>query len=194
MNLLFYSMYIKLKVVMPNGCTFLGYVLIYLQIDIFFNIFSLKRGDKRMALAKPIEKKLETYQFIAFAAALISTLGSLYFSEVLKYVPCELCWYQRIFMYPQVIIIAIAAAKKDYSNSLYTFVLSVIGGLIAFYHYLVQKVTFIGENSISCGIVPCNSAYINWLGFITIPFLALIGFTIIGVCSFLMMKQLKEGK
>ncbi|MFT4416864.1 disulfide oxidoreductase [Fredinandcohnia humi] len=140
------------------------------------------------------EKALETYLFIAFAAALISTLGSLYFSEIQKYIPCELCWYQRIFMYPLVIILGIAIFKKNYSIALYTFILSLIGGSISIYHYLIQKVPVFGENSLSCGIVPCTSQYINWFGFITIPFLALIGFTIIAITSFLTLKKTKEGK
>ncbi|MCS0543365.1 disulfide bond formation protein B, partial [Aeromonas veronii] len=68
--------------------------------------------------SKSNEKVLETYLFIAFAAALISTLGSLYFSEIQKFVPCELCWYQRIFMYPLAIILGIAIFKKNYNISL----------------------------------------------------------------------------
>nr|WP_309099031.1 disulfide oxidoreductase [Fredinandcohnia onubensis] len=140
------------------------------------------------------EKILETYLFIAFAAALISTLGSLYFSEIQKFVPCELCWYQRIFMYPLVIILGIAIFKKNYSIALYTFILSLIGGSISIYHYLVQKIPAVGENSLACGVVPCSGQYINWFGFVTIPFLALIGFTIIAITSFITLKKLKEGK
>ncbi|WP_449539221.1 disulfide oxidoreductase [Ferdinandcohnia sp. Marseille-Q9671] len=143
---------------------------------------------------KKNEKVLETYLFIAFAAALISTLGSLYFSEIQKYIPCELCWYQRIFMYPLVIILGIAIYKKNYTIALYTFILSTVGGMISIYHYLVQKVPTIGENSLACGVVPCTGQYINWLGFVTIPFLALIGFTIIAITSFMTLRKLKEGK
>jgi len=143
---------------------------------------------------KKVDKKLELYLFIAFGAALIATLGSLYFSEILKYVPCELCWYQRIFMYPQAVILAVAIAKKNHQIALYCLILSIIGGLISTYHYLIQKVSFMSENSISCGLIPCNSQYINWLGFITIPFLALTAFIIISICSFMIMKHLKEGE
>ncbi|WP_078549333.1 disulfide oxidoreductase [Litchfieldia alkalitelluris] len=145
-------------------------------------------------MSNEVAKKLEAYQFIAFAAALIATLGSLYFSEILLFIPCELCWYQRIFMYPLVIITAISIIKKTHDTAIYTFVLSIIGGFISLYHYSIQKVPFLNENSPSCGLVPCNTDYINWLGFITIPFLALIAFIIISICSHLMMKQMKEGK
>jgi disulfide bond formation protein DsbB len=151
------------------------------------------KGDNFVADTKTSDK-LEQYLFIAFGAALIATLGSLYFSEILKYVPCELCWYQRIFMYPQAVILAIAIAKKNHQIALYCFVLSIIGGLISTYHYLIQKVSFMSEASISCGLVPCNSQYINWFGFITIPFLALTAFIIISICCFMIMKQLKKGE
>ncbi|WP_175638197.1 disulfide oxidoreductase [Metabacillus schmidteae] len=138
------------------------------------------------------EKKMENLLSIGWAAAFISTLGSLYFSEILQYAPCELCWYQRIFMYPLVIILGIGVFKKDYKIAIYSLVLSAIGGCISIYHYGVQKIDFLGENSVSCGIVPCTGEYINWLGFITIPFLALFGFTIVFITSFLILR--KAGK
>lgn len=138
------------------------------------------------------EKKIENLLSIGWIASFIATLGSLYFSEILDYIPCELCWYQRIFMYPLVIILGIGAIKKDASIALYSLILSGIGGCISIYHYSIQKIDFLGDHSISCGIVPCTGQYINWLGFITIPFLALIAFTIIFVTSLLILK--KAGK
>lgn len=140
-------------------------------------------------------KKIENLLLAASVVALVATLGSLYFSEILLYVPCELCWYQRILMYPLVVILGIAAVKKDAGIATYVLPLSIFGGAISFYHYLVQKVDFIGENSVSCGVVPCTGQYINWLGFITIPFLALIGFTLITIILFMVKKlNVKEGK
>lgn len=98
-------------------------------------------------------------------------------------------------MYPLVVILGIAAIKKDASISTYVLPLSIIGGTISFYHYLVQKVNFFGEASIGCGVVPCNGQYINWLGFITIPFLALIAFTLITIIMFYVRKiEKKAGK
>lgn len=140
-------------------------------------------------------KKIENLLLAASVVALIATLGSLYFSEILLYIPCELCWYQRILMYPLVVILGIAAVKKDAGIATYVLPLSILGGGISFYHYLVQKVDFIGENSVSCGVVPCTGQYINWLSFITIPFLALIGFTLITIILFMVKKlNVKEGK
>ncbi|MGD6792594.1 disulfide oxidoreductase [Metabacillus indicus] len=140
------------------------------------------------------KKYIENALFTAWGASFISMLGSLYFSEVLDFVPCNLCWYQRILMYPLVVILGIAVIKKDYQIAFYTMILSGIGGAISIYHYAVQKIDFIGENSASCGIVPCTGEYINWLGFITIPFLALIGFSIIFAASFTIHRKWKAGK
>jgi len=133
----------------------------------------------------------ENALFLAFAAGLIATLGSLYFSEIKGYEPCSLCWYQRILMYPFTIILAIAIIKKDYEIAIYTTVLSLIGACISTYHVLIQKVPFFTDKAASCGRIPCTGDYINWFGFITIPMLALIAFIIIFVCSIYVLKTNK---
>ncbi|WP_019153424.1 disulfide oxidoreductase [Robertmurraya massiliosenegalensis] len=134
----------------------------------------------------------ESFIFIAWAASVIAMFGSLYFSEIRQYEPCELCWYQRILMYPFVIILGIATIKKDYRISLYTMVLSVFGAGISLYHYGIQKFSFLADTAPTCGRIPCTGAYINWFGFVTIPFLALTVFVIIFVCSFMIWKKTKE--
>ncbi|MGD6818980.1 disulfide oxidoreductase [Metabacillus sp. 84] len=139
-------------------------------------------------------KSLENWFFTAWAAAFVSALGSLYFSEIVGYEPCELCWYQRIFMYPQVIILGIAIAKKNDGIALYSLSLSSIGAAISLYHYGMQKVAFLGDSAVSCGRVPCTGEYINWLGFITIPLLALTGFTIIIISCIMILRIRKAGR
>lgn len=134
----------------------------------------------------------ETLLFVSWAASVIAMFGSLYFSEIRQYEPCMLCWYQRILMYPFVVILGIAIIKKDYKISLYSMVLSVIGVGTSLYHYSIQKVSFLADHAATCGRVPCTGQYINWFGFITIPFLALTAFIIIFVCSFLLWKNSKE--
>ncbi len=117
--------------------------------------------------------------YFAWIVALVATLGSLYFSEIARYVPCTLCWYQRIFMYPLVILLGIASYRSDARIVTYALPLSVTGGLISLYHYLIQKVPFLKETE-PCKVgIPCTEDYINWLGFITIPLLALIAFILI---------------
>ncbi|MGD6801402.1 disulfide oxidoreductase [Rossellomorea vietnamensis] len=141
-----------------------------------------------------MDKKIENLLLTAFAASLIAMLGSLYFSEIKQYEPCVLCWYQRIIMYPMAVILGIAAVKKDAFIAIYTLVLSGIGILTSLYHYSLQKVDFLYNTAPSCGRVPCTGEYINWLGFITIPFLALTAFIVIFISSLLLIKTARENK
>lgn len=143
-------------------------------------------------MEKTKKDQRETLLFVSWAASVLAMFGSLYFSEIRQYEPCTLCWYQRILMYPMVVILGIAIAKKDYRISIYSMVLSAIGGCISLYHYSIQKISFLADHAASCGRVPCTGQYINWLGFITIPFLALIAFIIIFICSYLLWKKSKE--
>lgn len=138
------------------------------------------------------ERIQEQALFTTWAISLIATIGSLFFSEFMGFLPCDLCWYQRIFMYPLVIHIGIAVVRKDFRQSFYAFILATIGGTISIYHYLKQKVPYLkGEISDSCGRIPCTTDYINWFGFITIPFLALTAFSLIAVINFLIWKDVK---
>lgn len=79
-------------------------------------------------------KKVEQCLFLAWATSFIAMLGSLYFSEIMEYVPCELCWYQRILMYPLVIILGISIIKREYTIARYSLALSMIGAIISIYH------------------------------------------------------------
>lgn len=116
------------------------------------------------------------YLFSAWAVSAVAMLGSLYFSEIRGFVPCELCWVQRIFMYPLVIILGVANFRRDAAVIYYALPLSVIGGTVSIFHYLIQKVPAFSQVSPCTDGVPCSGEYINWLGFMTIPFLALIAF------------------
>lgn len=119
--------------------------------------------------------------YLAWVVSVVATLGSLYFSEVRLFVPCTLCWYQRILMYPLVLILGIASYKQDTSVTRYALPLSLIGTLVAGFHYLEQKVPWISSSAVCRSGVPCDVQYINWLGFITIPFLSLVAFATITV-------------
>lgn len=117
--------------------------------------------------------------YLAWLVALVAMLGSLYFSEVRGYVPCELCWYQRILMYPLALVLGIAAYSDDIRQRRYVLPISILGMLVSGYHYLHQKLPGLAEIKPCAQSVPCNTQYINWLGFITIPFLAFVAFTLI---------------
>ncbi|MCG7319557.1 disulfide oxidoreductase [Brevibacillus laterosporus] len=125
----------------------------------------------------------------SWITALIATIGSLYFSEVMHFVPCTLCWYQRILMYPLTILLGIAVYRNDTSIYRYILPLLIVGMITSAYHYGVQKVPFMKGAALCTQGVPCTGEYINWLGFITIPFLALVAFVIITICLLVVKRE-----
>ncbi len=141
-----------------------------------------------------MSKKIENLLLFMWVVALSATMGSLYFSEIRGYEPCELCWIQRIFMYPLVLIIGIAYLQRNARIAMTTAVLAIIGGAISLYHYGIQKVDFLSDSAPACGRVSCTGEYINLFGFMTIPFLALTAFALIAISSLLVLKALKEEK
>jgi len=130
---------------------------------------------------------------LAWIASIAATLGSLYFSEVMHFIPCTLCWYQRIFMYPLAIILGIAAYRNDTGIYRYVLPLSIIGMLISGYHTLLQKIPYLRQFEMCTSGVPCSQDYINWLGFITIPILAFAAFTIITISLAVLARTHKRG-
>jgi disulfide bond formation protein DsbB len=117
--------------------------------------------------------------YAAWVVAIVATAGSLYFSEVRLFVPCALCWWQRIFMYPLVAVLAVAVFSRDERAWRYGLPLALAGVLTAWYHYLIQRVPGLAAPGVCRGGVPCTAQYIEWFGFVTIPFLAGVAFTII---------------
>lgn len=129
---------------------------------------------------------LTTYNlYLAWLVALVAMCGSLIFSEILLFEPCKLCWFQRICMYPLVVLLGIGAYRNDRGIIPYARTLSIVGMCISLYHYLEQKIPAM-QKILPCTTgVPCTGDYLNWLGFITIPFLALIAFALITILLFL---------
>lgn len=114
---------------------------------------------------------------ISWLIALIALLTSLYLSEALEWPVCELCWYQRVFLYPQVILLGMAVFNEDRNVLRYTLALSAIGLLFAIYHYLEQLFPLTFQGIITCSVgVNCATRHINWLGFITLPLLSVCTF------------------
>ncbi|HEY3291758.1 MAG TPA: disulfide oxidoreductase [Anaerolineae bacterium] len=122
-------------------------------------------------------------RYVALLAAWIATCGSLFFSEVLGWIPCLLCWYQRILMYPLALILTIGLLRRDKGLNKYVLILSIPGAFVSFFHYLDQKTDLV-KAYIPCTVgVPCSADYLNAFGgVVTIPFLALIAFLIITFC------------
>ena len=124
----------------------------------------------------------ENILYLAWIQACIATLGSLYFSEVMDLPPCVLCWYQRILMYPLSLIIAIGIWRRDSALYLYVLPLSTLGLGIATYHNLLYY-GILPKSIQPCLLgVSCTTRQIEWLGFITIPMMSLLAFTVISAC------------
>lgn len=122
-------------------------------------------------------------EILALGVALIAMLGSLYFSEVAGFVPCKLCWYQRILMYPLTLITLVGILKNDRHLPAYILPFSITGMGVSTYHYLIQLGLF--GSSVGCAVgIPCNVRWVNYLGFVTIPFLALTAFILITAITF----------
>jgi disulfide bond formation protein DsbB len=117
--------------------------------------------------------------FACWLLACISALGSLFFSEVMGFAPCVLCWYQRICMYPLVLILPAGLFPFDRNIVRYAAPLSVLGALIAVFHLLLIG-GYIPESIKPCvrGI-PCSEVQVQWFGFVTIPLLSAVSFLLI---------------
>lgn len=111
---------------------------------------------------------------VAFLVATTATAGSLYYSEVAHYTPCELCWYQRIAMYPLSLMLLIAVVRRDLDVSRYVVPQAVAGAVIATYHYQLQL--FPDQGSTCDSANPCTFQWVDKFGFVSIPFMALAGF------------------
>lgn len=111
-----------------------------------------------------------------FLIALAATLGSLYFSEVVKFPPCTLCWYQRISIYPLVVIFGVAIWTNDRSYRKYATPLLLIGLILAIYHNLLYF-GLIPQPIVPCtGEVSCSAKQLELFAFITIPLMSLFSF------------------
>lgn len=133
-----------------------------------------------------------TIIFICWIIASVSTLGSLFFSEIMEFAPCALCWYQRIFMFPLVLILLVGLFPFDKSIIKYALPLALAGWGFAFYHYLLYS-GFIPESLQPCSQgVSCSETYLDLFGFLTIPMLSLISFSTIVTLLFILKRRLSK--
>jgi disulfide bond formation protein DsbB len=114
---------------------------------------------------------------LAAIVAVGATAGSLYFSEVRNFTPCELCWYQRIAMYPLALLLPVAVWRRDRGVVPYAIGAAVVGAGISGYHYQLQL--FPGQGSACSGAIPCSFRWVDVFGFVSIPLLALGSFVLI---------------
>ena len=160
----------------------LGLATLTLVAQVFIIFFAivllLARFDKNNKAIKQIVQFFsENALSFAFLISVGVTLGSLYLSEIAHFVPCKLCWFQRIFMYPQVLLLGVASVKNDFGIKKYIIPMSVVGFLIAVYQYILQM----SPIPLPCTdeIASCAVKEFVEFGYITIPMMSLTAFLLI---------------
>lgn len=165
---------------------------IFIIFSVLFWLFSKQSRQAKEwlnRLFRPIDDKLI---LSALIVSILATGGSLFYSEIAGYDPCKLCWLQRIFMYPQVILLAIAYKKSDIGFSTYSLSLSIPGLIIAIYHYVIQ---FSQSPLVPCSAVgysvSCSDHFTLSYGYITIPMMAATAFVLM-IIFMLRAKEIKK--
>ena len=126
---------------------------------------------------------------INLSLAVISTAGSLFFSEVMGFPPCDLCWYQRVFMYPLVLVFSSAFLFGDLKYYRYSLPLSITGVFFSIYHQLIYY-EIIPESFSPCTEdLSCSTIYVEYFGFITIPVMSLMAFTLINFLTLISIRK-----
>lgn len=118
---------------------------------------------------------------LAWIVAVVTTVGSLYYSRVQEFVPCELCWYQRICVYPFAVILGIAAWRRDAAIRVYAIPVFAIGIVISTYHTWIQAFPPSNGTSFCTADAPCTTRYVWEFGFVSLPFMALSAFVLMTV-------------
>lgn len=127
--------------------------------------------------------------FACWLLATFSTMGSIFFSHVMEFAPCVLCWYQRIFLFPLVIILPLGLFPFDKNVVKFALPLAIAGWLTAAYHNLLYS-GIIPESIQPCSQgVSCTEEYISLFGFLTIPMLSLLSFSTIIALLIILKKR-----
>jgi disulfide bond formation protein DsbB len=132
-------------------------------------------------LVGPLRRLLWGYElWAAFAVAALATGGSLFFSEVAHFIPCELCWCQRVCMYPLSIATLLAALANDHRVARYLLPLPIVGAGVAVYHMLIEhNVVAQAQACLVSAPGGCATRWVDEFGYVTIPTLALTGFVLL---------------
>lgn len=126
--------------------------------------------------------------YLALLQCLAALFGSLYFSEILKFPPCVLCWWQRICIYPLIAVLIVGILRKDRLVHLYVLPLAILGWFISLYHNLLYY-KIIPDNLAPCSTgISCTTKYVEYFGFVTIPLLAIVGLSVIIALMFIHKK------
>jgi disulfide bond formation protein DsbB len=174
---------------------FLALLAIVAQISVLTAIVLTIAGRFSIAAARvghELRASVGPYGLLfAFGVAIISLTGSLYFSEAAHFLPCKLCWYQRIAMYPLVPILAIAAWRRDLGVRWYALPLALIGGTISIYHVLLERFPSL-ETGACDPNNPCSLIWVERAGYLTIPTMALSAFAFIVTLLLIARRPVEE--
>ncbi|MFB6208817.1 MAG: disulfide bond formation protein B [Candidatus Nanohaloarchaea archaeon] len=145
-------------------------------------VFLARKMGKELEFLEPADGFISDRKYyIVLTVASIATAGSLYLSNVLGWTPCRLCWFQRIFMYPIVVLSASAIYLRKDDLKDYVMPLALIGIPIALYHSIIQRIEQFHSAGCSIMEVSCETQYTFHYGYITVPVMALTAFLAIAV-------------
>ncbi|MEX1027568.1 MAG: disulfide bond formation protein B [Candidatus Paceibacterota bacterium] len=129
-----------------------------------------------------VRRIVARFRFLAgFVLSLSALLATLVYSQFIGYAPCELCWLQRIALYPQVVVFGVALIQRELREYFVPLILSLAGVLFALIHIYIQ----VTDDLVFCapGEVACSTVYVTEFGFITLPVMALILFVLLGLIA-----------
>jgi disulfide bond formation protein DsbB len=159
------------------------------SVSLFFAVLSLacwaatsaivvmvvvRRFRPSSAAADGLDAIASSGLWLGWLVAAVATAGSLYYSQVAHYQPCDLCWYQRICMYPLTAVLFVAAVRRDRAIWRYVLPQACVGAVIAAYHTQLQA--FPAQSTFCSALDPCTSRYVWEFGFVSLPFMALAAF------------------
>ncbi|MFA7216948.1 MAG: disulfide bond formation protein B [Candidatus Paceibacterota bacterium] len=154
-------------------------------------VLSMFIKDFRLKIYSLVEKSINPILFLLSGVAVV---GSLIYSEIVGFPPCDLCWIQRIFIFPIPIIALVAWIKGDRRVVDYILPLSIIGGIVAFYQSLIQWGFNTSVLNCTAEGAECAKVYVLEMGYVTIPFMALSVFVYIATVCILYYKSSKMSK
>lgn len=130
--------------------------------------------------------------YICWGVALMALMISLIFSEILKYPPCTLCWYQRVFMYPLAFIFPVGILTKDWKVFIYGFLLSTVGWVISGYHSLIYHDIIAEAIKVCDAQLSCKTKQFELFGILSIPVMSFLSFTLILILNFIGVFRVKR--
>lgn len=170
---------------LPTVTLFLASLAVLAQIGVAVAVTLWVASRLSSSVARSAERVRDAIGpsalWLAWSVAVVSTLGSLYFSEVAGFVPCKLCWFQRICMYPLVVVLGVAAWRQRVEIARPASYLAGIGALIAAYHYLLERFPSL-ESGVSCDpAAPCSIVWVWRFHYLSIPGMAFSAFALIAI-------------